>query len=170
MPAAAPPEDPDGAAAATAGRAGDLPAVEIGDTTWDDFLSDATARRHDERERLIGLAREYVHDLTQEIDVAAAVVVGSVATGALELAGDVDVIVVSDDLPARAPDRRAMLGASAPRGVQAVGFRQAELRYAVRRGNPIVRGIAELGIVLVGGDLVRSLLQDQPAAPRREPA
>jgi predicted nucleotidyltransferase len=170
MPAAAPLEDPDGAAAATARRADAQSPVELTDTAWDDFLSDATARRRDEQERLISLARSYVHDLSQEIDVAAAVVVGPVAGGDFETGSDVDVIIVSDDLPARALGREAMLGASAPRGLQAVGFRQAELRYAVRRGNPIVRGIAELGIVLVGGDLVRSLLPESPPTTRRDPA
>jgi Nucleotidyltransferase domain len=169
MPPGLPFDDPDEAAAVDA-LAEPLSISGLSDAAWNTFLSEAAAQRGADQDRLIGVARSYVEDLAQEIDVAAAVVLGAVARGDFGTSSDVDVIVVSDDLPARAPERQKMLGAAAPRGLQVVGFRRAELRYAVRRGNPNVCGLSDLGIVLRGGELLDALLSDpSPAAKPATP-
>ena len=69
------------------------------------------------------------------------------------LAGSVpriDVLVIADDLPARLPERLALLGADAPGGIQVVGLTPDELRLAARRKNRLVLDAAAHGIVLVG--------------------
>jgi len=77
-------------------------------------------------------------------------VVGSVARGDFNVWSDVDVVVVSEGLPARAPDRAAVLAADAPPGVQPVGFTPDEFRRAWERRNPLARSVAGEGVVLLG--------------------
>ncbi len=108
------------------------------------------AERERQRERLIGLARSYVQRLAERLPVVAAAVVGSVARGDFNLWSDVDVVVVAEGLPERAPDRLAVLVADAPAGVQPVGFTPEEFRRAWDRNNPLARSVASEGVVLTG--------------------
>lgn len=120
-------------------------------------VADAIAERRRERERLLGLARSYVDRLGERIDIEAAVIVGSVARGDFNVWSDVDVLIVAEGLPARAPDRAATLLADAPPGVQPIGWSRAELIAAWEKGNPLAREAATGGVVVVGGELVKRL-------------
>jgi uncharacterized protein len=113
----------------------------------------AVEQRRVERERLIGSAREYVARLAERLDVQAAAVVGSVARGDFNVWSDVDVLVVAGRLPARAPDRAAVLLEGAPIGVQPIGFTGEEFERALEKGNVLVREALERGVVLRGKDL-----------------
>jgi hypothetical protein len=115
-------------------------------------VTDALADRRAERERLIGVARAYADALSARLPLLAVVLAGSVARGDFNVWSDIDVVVVSDALPARLPARLALLGADAPAGVQAVGFTLSELREARRRGNRLVLDAWSHGIVLIGGE------------------
>ena len=115
-------------------------------------MADAVATRRRERERLIETARRYVERLAERVPVAAAAVVGSVARGDFNVWSDVDVVVVAADLPARAPDRQAVLGADAPGGVQAIGFTPAELAVALERRNPLALALDGGEAVVIAGD------------------
>lgn len=117
--------------------------------------ADVLAERRREREELAALALGYVERLSRRFPVLAAAVVGSVARGDFNVWSDVDVVVVAEGLPARAPDRAALLAADAPARVQAVGFTPAELQDALRRRNRIAREAVEAGIVLAGADVLR---------------
>jgi hypothetical protein len=118
-------------------------------------VADVLAERRREREGLIELARTYVEQLSTRLAVEAAAVVGSVARGDFNVWSDVDVVVLVDDLPARAPDRSGLLLADAPARVQPVGFTRRELTDALRRGNPLAREAVGNGVVLTGGDVLR---------------
>src|SRR3989304_2889866 len=98
-------------------------------------MPDALAERRREQQRLLDRAREDVERLSARIEVEAAVVVGSVARGDFNVWSDVDVIVVAEALPARTPDRLALLLQDAPPRVQPIGFSQSELEEAKRGGN-----------------------------------
>jgi predicted nucleotidyltransferase len=87
--------------------------------------------------------------------VLAAAVVGSVARGDFNVWSDVDVVVVAEGLPERAPDRGLLLVTDAPGRVQPVGFTPEELAMALRRGNPLAREAVTSGVVLSGGELLR---------------
>lgn len=113
-------------------------------------MADILETRRRERDRLIEVARGYVEGLARRLPIVAAAVVGSVARGDFNVWSDIDVIVVAEDLPARAPDRGILLAADAPGGVQAVGFTPDEFRAALARGNPLAREAIQLGIVLSG--------------------
>ncbi len=106
-------------------------------------MAEALDQRRRERERLLGLAREYVERLYRRLPLVAAAVVGSVARGDFNLWSDVDVVVVADGLPARAPDRGSVLVADAPGGVQPIGFTPQEFERAWMKRNPLVREAAE---------------------------
>jgi hypothetical protein len=66
-------------------------------------VGEVLAARRAERERLIGLARGYVERLSARVSVLGAAVVGSVARGDFNVWSDVDVVVVSDDVPEGSP-------------------------------------------------------------------
>jgi predicted nucleotidyltransferase len=113
-------------------------------------VSDVIASRRAERERLIERAREYARALSERLPVRAVVLAGSVARGDFNLWSDVDVLVVADDLPARLPDRLALLSADAFGGIQVIGLTPAELRRAAQRSNRLVLDAAAHGILLAG--------------------
>ncbi len=113
-------------------------------------MGEAVAARYREHERLLDLAREYVERLDRRTTLLAAAVVGSVARGDFNVWSDVDVVVVVAELPARMPDRAALLLADAPPGVQPVGFTVEELAAAWAAGNRLVREAVEAGVVLKG--------------------
>ncbi len=120
-------------------------------------MAEVLAARRRERERLIELARGYVRGLSGRIPVLAAAVVGSVARGDFNVWSDVDVVVISDGLPARIPDRSAVLAADAPAGVQAVGYTQEEFRRALARGDPLATSAVREGVALRGEAFLRRL-------------
>lgn len=135
-------------------------------------MTEALAERARERERLLGLARDYVERLAARHPVLAAAVVGSVARGDFNVWSDVDVVVVVQHLPERAPDRAMLLVEGAPGGVQAVGYTPDELAAALRRHNPLAEETVTTGVVLVGGEVLRRIAAETASAfpttrPRR---
>jgi len=113
-------------------------------------VAEVLAQRERQREQLLGLARAYLQQLAARVPVVAAAVVGSVARGDFNVWSDVDVVVVAEGLPARAPDRAAVLTADAPSGVQPVGFTPEEFRRAWEWQNPLARSVAGEGVILLG--------------------
>jgi predicted nucleotidyltransferase len=113
----------------------------------------AVAERRRERDRLLGLARDYVEGLEGRLSVRAASVVGSLARGDFNLWSDIDVLVIAEDLPDRAPDRGMVLGRDAPARIQPVGMTPNEFTRAVDRGNPLAREARTHGILIAGDAL-----------------
>jgi uncharacterized protein len=107
------------------------------------------ARRRAEREALLGSVRDYVRGLADDIDVVAAVVVGSVARGDFHDGSDVDVVIVARDLPDDAAARWALV---APRHgvIQPVAWTVSEWRGETRRENPLAVDARSHGVWLVG--------------------
>jgi hypothetical protein len=126
-------------------------------------MVDALAERSQERDRLIELARRYVDRLSGRVPLVAAAVVGSVARGDFNVWSDVDVVVVAERLPERAPERGRILTEDVPGGVQPVGFTPAEFGAALRRGNPLAAEAVGTGIVLVGHDFFKRAGSDTHA-------
>lgn len=113
-------------------------------------MADVLSARRRERERLIELAAAYVDGVRQRLPVVAAAVVGSVARGDFNVWSDVDVVLVAERLPIRAPDRSGLLLEAAPAGVQPVGFTPDEFEAAWRARNPLVHEAVGLGATLAG--------------------
>jgi HEPN domain-containing protein len=126
------------------------------DPEWPDGTQDGGVNPHDiitvrgaERERLLQCARAFAARLDAALRVRAVVVFGSVARGDFNQWSDVDVLVVAEDVPTRAPDRFAALGES-PDPVAAVAWTPGEWRAARQRSNPIAVEALTHGVWLLG--------------------
>jgi predicted nucleotidyltransferase len=106
---------------------------------------------------LLALARAYADGLARRMPLVAVAVVGSVARGDFNVWSDVDVLVVAEHLPDRAPERAGLLLEGAPAGVQPVGFTPTELAAALRARNPLVVEALDAGVVLIGADIFEEL-------------
>ena len=113
-------------------------------------MAEALDNRRRERERALGVARSYVEQLSLRLPLVAAAVVGSVARGDFNVWSDIDIVVVAETLPLRAPDRGALLVTDSPAGVQPVGFTPEEFERAWTRRNALAREAAEHGVALTG--------------------
>lgn len=113
-------------------------------------MADPLAARRSEQAQLIEVAREYVRRASARIPVIAAAVVGSVARGDFNVWSDIDVVLVAEELPERAPDRQGLLLEPSTPGIQPVGFTRAEFQAALRKGNRLAREAVGVGVPLVG--------------------
>lgn len=120
-------------------------------------MADPLAPRRREQAAMVEAARDYVTSLDARVRVLAAAVVGSVARGDFNVWSDVDVVVVAESLPARLPDRSALLLAEAPVGVQPVGFTPAEFLRALETRNRLAHEALDAGVVLAGGEFFAEL-------------
>jgi hypothetical protein len=120
-------------------------------------LADPVTTRRRERERLLALARAYAELLAQRLPLVAVAVVGSVARGDFNVWSDVDVLVVAEHLPNRAPERMGLLLEDASPGIQPVGFTPAELASALRARNPLALEALDAGVTLIGEDVLERL-------------
>ena len=132
-------------------------------------MARAIEARRAERERLISSARRYVGLIGRRVELVAAAVVGSVARGDFNVWSDVDVVVVSSELPEPGPDRGALLVQDAPAGVQPVGFSPEEFETAWRRRNPMVREATAAGVILIGEEFLRRPRSDRSMPQSLQP-
>jgi predicted nucleotidyltransferase len=131
-------------------------------------VADPIAERRGQRAELIATAAAYVEALGKRIGLVAAAVAGSVARGDFNLWSDIDVVVVANGLPPRAPERAGLLLKSAPARVQPVGYSPAEFALAVRRGDRLACEVLEVGVSLAGDAFFAEV--DRPDAVRSTPS
>lgn len=115
-------------------------------------MAKAVERRRQELADLRSLARDYVQTLADRIPIRAAAIAGSVARGDFNVWSDIDVVIVSDALPARVPDRGLILAQGAPARVQPIGYTTEEFERACRRRDRLAREALGSGVVLRGED------------------
>lgn len=115
--------------------------------TW---VADPLERRRAERDRLVATARAYVERVAGRIPVLAAGVAGSVARGDFNVWSDLDVVIVSDELPEPGPSRAEVLGEGAPPGVEPHGYTTSEFARAIDRGDRLAQEAVECGVLLLG--------------------
>jgi uncharacterized protein len=113
------------------------------------WTADPLERRRVEREQRLALAGEYVKQLARRIPVTG-VVAGSTARGDFNLWSDIDVVVVSDALPAPGPAREHALAGEAAPGLELHGYTSAEFTDALERGDRLALEAAERGVHLFG--------------------
>ncbi|MDE3103226.1 MAG: nucleotidyltransferase domain-containing protein [Chloroflexota bacterium] len=82
--------------------------------------------------------------------VVAAAIVGSVARGDFNVWSDIDVVVITEELPERAVEREGLLLDPAALGVQPVGYTRVEFDRALAKGDRIAREAVTAGVPLVG--------------------
>ncbi|MGH8930273.1 MAG: nucleotidyltransferase domain-containing protein [Egibacteraceae bacterium] len=111
--------------------------------------AEVVERRRRARARLVATAREFAGQLDAALSIRAVVIFGSVARGDFNDTSDIDVLVVAEQLPARATDRLAALGAY-PSIVEPVVWTPHEWAARRHRGDPIVAEALDAGIWLAG--------------------
>lgn len=119
------------------------------------------ALRMTERERAIRVARVWAEGLPGDLDVVAAVVVGSFARGDFNKWSDIDVLVVAHNLPDGLLERLNLLGAAAPPGLQPIGWTTTELARRLRSRDPLALEAYGRGVVVRGGLCGRSVAGDE---------
>lgn len=107
-------------------------------------------RRRAEQALAIDAARRYAADVAADVPLVAAVVFGSYARGDFNTWSDIDVLVVSDQLPTDARARDELLAPRRPDGVSPVGWTVIEHRERRRRGDPIAAEADAVGITVLG--------------------
>lgn len=110
----------------------------------------AIRRRRAEQRARLELAASWARRLAQRLEVTAAVVFGSSLRGDFNKWSDIDVLVISPRLPARARDRLELLMADTPPGVQPIGWTPEEYDRRLAKGDPIARECEESGHVVWG--------------------
>lgn len=106
-------------------------------------------RRRARRDVLVETARRFADELTERVELRAAVVIGSVARGDFNVWSDIDLLVIADALPERSLDRLAAVEPRPPL-IQPIPWTPAEWRYELARGNPMAVEATDRGIWLRG--------------------
>lgn len=101
-------------------------------------MSDILKQRRAQQAELVNLAKEFVDRARQRLGSVTAWVYGSVARGDFNLWSDVDVFLVTEELPDRPQDRCGFLLEFAPPGIEPKGYTKAEFLAALRKGDPQV--------------------------------
>jgi uncharacterized protein len=117
---------------------------------WNSWTADPLERRRAQRDRLLSQAREHVERVAGRLDLVGAAVAGSVARGDFNVWSDVDLVVVSDDLPEPSLARAEALGDGAAPGLQVHGYTRSEFARAIERGDRLAREAVTQGVLLFG--------------------
>ena len=97
---------------------------------------------------LIAEAEAYVAALETKLNITAAAVAGSVARREHQAASDIDVVIISDELPASPLDRIELLWSVDITRVEPKGYTRAEFLDRLRRRDPLICEAVNRGIPL----------------------
>jgi len=115
-----------------------------------DGVQGIVERRRGEQAAAFDLARRFAAALAAEVPVAAAVVFGSYARGDFNTWSDIDVLVISDQLPEDSRDRSDLLWRHQPGGLSAIGWTTGEHQVRRRRRDPIAVEADNVGVTVAG--------------------
>ncbi|KPU63889.1 nucleotidyltransferase [Thermococcus sp. EP1] len=94
--------------------------------------------------------KEYVKNIKEKLDPKLIILHGSIAKGTFGLGSDVDLLVVSDELPKNFNERLRLLyeldNTRAPLDIK--GYTSKEFKKMILKGHPLVLDALEDGIVL----------------------
>lgn len=89
--------------------------------------------REKEREKAIELAKAYVSKVKAHIDIKAAVLYGSMARGDFNLGSDIDLLIISDNLPAHPLKRLELLYTEINCGLEPKGYTASEIQKMLNK-------------------------------------
>jgi len=115
-----------------------------------DGVQGIVERRRGEQAAAFDLARRFAAALAAEVPVAAAVVFGSYARGDFNTWSDIDVLVISDQLPEDSRHRSDLLWRHQPGGLSAIGWTTGEHQARRRRRDPIAVEADDVGVTVAG--------------------
>ena len=105
-------------------------------------------RRKDEQARLINEGYQYIDRLGKQIQNMTVVVYGSVARGDFHLGSDVDVVIISDELPVGIKERINLLYEPIPGIVEPIGYRCDEFLQMLSKRHLTAMGVLKDGVVI----------------------
>jgi predicted nucleotidyltransferase len=105
-------------------------------------------RRRAEQSAAFEAARRYAQRLASRIELETVVVFGSYARGDFNTWSDVDVLVISDQLPEAARSRMDLLWRYVDDGVSPVGWTASELQVRRQMGDPIATESDAVGMTV----------------------
>ncbi|KYK33260.1 MAG: nucleotidyltransferase domain-containing protein [Theionarchaea archaeon] len=105
--------------------------------------------RKKERKNLLEKAEKYLEKLKKRIGPLSGVVFGSVSRGDFNDASDIDIVVITEELPAHPVRRLEVLLTPWVPGIDPKGYTLSEFEQLKQKGNPFVQLVLEEGIVLI---------------------
>lgn len=120
-------------------------------------MNKAVDLRKDIQKQKIKMARDYVRHLTEKIEDVAAYLIGSTARGDFNIWSDIDVIIISDRLPANPLERSKLLYSCVEGEIEPKGYTVAEFKDLLRRCNPLAEEVMKVGIPLSLKDIRSSI-------------
>lgn len=113
--------------------------------------------RKNERQEALRIAARYLTRLQEDIGPLAAVLYGSFARGNFNAGSDIDLIIISDALPAHPLERMDLLYREIEGGIEPKGYTKKEFMKIVKSGKPFGREIVRDGVVLCDDGFLKSL-------------
>lgn len=113
--------------------------------------------RMNQREELIESARKYIETISGKIGPLCAVLIGSVARGDFNLHSDIDILVISDQLPSHPLERSRFLYRYAIPLLDVKGCLPSEVALLKARRNPLILDALAHGIPLADNGFWRGI-------------
>ncbi len=121
-------------------------------------MQKALEARRRQREEYIATARLYALELQKRVGSLSAVLIGSVARGDFNLWSDLDVVVISDNMPAEPLKRSELLYSVAKPLVEPKGYTRDEFKKLLGKKNPSAVAVAKEGVVLLDDGFLKNTL------------
>jgi predicted nucleotidyltransferase len=121
-------------------------------------MQKALEARRCQREEYIATARSYAVDLQNELGPLTAVLIGSVARGDFNLGSDLDVLIISDNLPAEPLKRSHLLYSMIKPLVEPKGYTRSEFKTLLTKKNPSAVAVTNEGVILLDDGFLQTIL------------
>lgn len=112
-------------------------------------MNEVLETRARERERAMRLAQLYARRLARRLGPLTAYIFGSYARGDFNDGSDIDVLIISDALPARPLERMDVLYSCVLPGIEPRGYTNVEFSRLLKKGDPAVTEAKECGYMVV---------------------
>jgi predicted nucleotidyltransferase len=108
----------------------------------------ALRERERQRNKALKKAKTYVSKLRTQINVNAAILYGSMARGDFNLGSDIDVLIISDALPAHPLKRMELLYSIIDGGIEPKGYTTSDIKNMLNTNNAMLVDALIHGVVL----------------------
>jgi len=108
-----------------------------------------TEQRRKQQERLVAIARTYAWNLRRLLGPLTAILYGSVARGDFNLGSDVDILIISEELPSDPVRRTELLYSVVEPPLEPKGYTPEEFRALLNRRHSVLMAMLQPHIVLM---------------------
>ncbi len=115
--------------------------------------------REEERKKIIQLSIEYVEKLKNEIGPLTGILYGSYARGDFNIGSDIDILIISDNLPSDMLKRMELLYQYITGGIEPKGYTKTEFLRMLNSNNPLAIDAIKNGEVLSDDGFWKQLLK-----------